>query len=101
MNTARSSHVNRLRHVAGEIFGPGFEQKWFATKFNRGNIGMLQVLSGAYVGPMGKGYRLFAPILFPGGSAKRSKDIFLNPALAKVSVLFFSPLHGLLISRRY
>lgn len=49
---------------------------------------MLQQLLGAYTTPKGKKYRLIAPILFLD-ETERNKDIFLNPALVKVSILFY------------
>lgn len=88
MATSRSSHVNHLRANAIDIFGPGFEKKWFATRFNRGGVDKLQMLSGASFTSKGKKYRLLPPILFPNGS-ENNKDVFLNPALVKVSALFY------------
>ena len=88
MGGTRATHINRLRTHAGKIFGPGFEQTWFATKFKRGSVEMLQVVSGAYVTTKGKKYRLLPPILFPKDS-EHKKDVFLNPALIKVSLLFY------------
>lgn len=88
MGGTRATHINRLRTHAGEIFGPGFEQTWFATKFKRGSVEKLQVASGAYTTSMGKKYRLLPPILFPKDS-KHKKDVFLNPALIKVRLLFY------------
>ena len=87
MNAARSSHTNRLRVHALEIFGDGFQQKWFATQFDRSAIEELQVLSGAYSTTSGKKYRVIPPILFPNGSTNK-KEVFLNPALVNVSLLF-------------
>ena len=88
MSTSRSSHVNRLRVHALDIFGPGFEKDWFSTQFGRGGIEKLQMLSGATMTPKGKKYMLLPPILFPDGS-NSNKDVFLNPALAKVSDLLY------------
>jgi len=86
MSSIRSSHINRLRTHGPTIFGPGFEQQWFPSKFERGSVEKLQELLGAYMTPKGKRYSLFPPILFPDGSTNKS-DIFLNPALTNVSVL--------------
>ena len=86
MSSVRSSHINRLRNNASLIFGPGFEQSWFASKFKRGSIQKLQDLLGATVTPKGKKYRLLPPILFPDGSQNK-RDVFLNPALVRVSVV--------------
>jgi len=68
------------------IFGKNFEQEWFQSKFKgRGGIKKLQELVGATEGPNGtKTYRLLPPVLFPEGST-RKQDVFLNPALIKVS----------------
>ena len=88
MSAARSSHTNRLRTHAIEIFGDGFERVWFATRYDRAAIEKLQVLSGAHMTDKGKRYRLLPPILFPDGSNSK-KDVFLNPALVRVSVLSY------------
>ena len=90
MMSARSSHINCLRNNASLIFGPGFDQMWFPSKFKRGSIEKLQVLLGAQMTPKGKKYLLLPPILFPDGS-KSKRDVFLNPALVKVSL---SPHHA-------
>lgn len=86
MSSARSSHINRLRNNAAVIFGPGFDQNWFPSKFNRGSIEKLQELLGAHMTPKGKKYLLLPPILFPDGSQNK-RDVFLNPALIRVSAL--------------
>jgi hypothetical protein len=86
MTSSRSSHVNRIRGCASIIFGAGFEPDWFASKFNRGSVEKLQELVGARVSSKGKGYLLLPPILYPDGSQNK-KDIFLNPALVKASIL--------------
>ena len=101
MTSGRSSHVNRLRSNGALIFGPGFEQGWFPSQIDRGAIDKLQTLLGAHMTPEGKKYRLLPPILFPYGSQNR-KDVFLNPALARVSVSLLrrSP-DSILIRRRY
>jgi hypothetical protein len=88
MSSARSSHINRLRSNGSVIFGPGFEQPWFASKFNRGSIEMFQELIGAHMTSKGKTYLFFPPILFPEGS-KSKRDVFLNPALVRVSIFFY------------
>ena len=88
MTSAHSTHVNRLRNNATLIFGPGFEQEWFPSKTNRGCIKKLQELLGVYETPEGKKYRVLPPILFPYRSDKKG-DIFLNPALVKVSTFFY------------
>jgi hypothetical protein len=95
MGTVRSSHVNCLRANASTIFGPGFEQSWFPSKFKRGTIEKLQQLLGAQVSTQGKKYILLPPILFPSGS-KSKRDIFMNPALVKACITFhqtFTTLH--------
>ena len=88
MSSGRSSHVNRLRGHGSLIFGPEFDQKWFPAKFNRGSIKKLQELLGVQTTPEGKKYVLLAPILFPDGSNDK-KDVFLNPALVRVSIFSF------------
>jgi hypothetical protein len=85
MSSGRSSHINRLRNNASVIFGPGFEQHWFPSKFNRGSIEKLQELLGAQMTSKGKKYLLLPPILFPDGSQNK-RDVFLNPALIRVSI---------------
>ena len=88
MSSTRSSHINRLQTHASLIFGSGFEQDWFTSKYKRGSIEKLQELLGANVTSKGKKYPLLPPILFPNGSRSK-KDIFLNPALVRVSVLSY------------
>ena len=88
MSTSQSSHVNRLQAHALNIFSPGFEKDWFATHFDRGGVEKLQMLSGATMTHKGKKYLLLPPILSPDGS-KSNKDVFLNPALARVSALLY------------
>ena len=48
---------------------------------------MLQKLLGAHVSQEGKKYHVLPPILFPDESQKK-KDVFLNPALVRVSLSF-------------
>ena len=86
MAASRSWHISRLRGSGSLIFGPGFEQNWFPSKVDRGSNKTLQDLLGAQAPPMGKKYALLLPVLFPSGSSNK-RDIFLNPALIKVSVL--------------
>jgi hypothetical protein len=86
MGTTWLTHINCVRINAGLIFGPGFEQQWFATKYKRGDVEELQRLSGAYATETGKKNHILPPILFPSGSGNK-KDIFLNPALVRVSFL--------------
>ena len=88
MSTSWSSHVNRLRAHALDIFSPGFEKDWFATHFDCGGIEKLQMLLGTTMTPKGKKYLLLPPILFPDGS-KSNKDVFLSLALARVSALLY------------
>jgi len=87
MSSLRSSQINRVRTYATTIFGPGFEQAWFTSKFNRGLIPKLEQLAGAHVGPKGKEYAIVPPIFFPDGNAKKLSDVFLNPAIIKVSAI--------------
>jgi hypothetical protein len=84
MQTIRLSHVNRLRNNGAMIFGPGFEQQWFPSKFDRETIEKFQDLLGAHMTPRGKKYPLLPPIFYPNGSQSK-RDVFLNPALVKVS----------------
>jgi hypothetical protein len=84
MQTLRSSHVNRLRSNGSMIFGPGFEQQWFPSKFNRESIEMFQDLLGVHMTSMGKKYPLLPPIFYPNESQSK-RDVFLNPALVNVS----------------
>lgn len=101
MTSARSSHVNRLRHSASLIFGPGFEQCWFPSKFNgRGSVEKLQVLLGAHLTAQGKKYPLIPPILFPDGSTNK-RDVFLNPALVRVSFVYYQVFTTILTNYRY
>lgn len=66
------------------IFGPEFDQTWFPSKTDRGSIEKLQKLLGPKITSEGKKYMLLPPILFPNG-IKKEKDVFLNPALVRVS----------------
>ena len=88
MGSVRATEVHRLRSKAGVIFGPEFKQTWFATKYKRVTVDKLQVSSGAYITTKGKKYRLLPPVLFPDTSENK-KDVFLNPALVKASVLLY------------
>jgi hypothetical protein len=88
MGTTRSTHTNRLRVHANLIFGEGVEHAWFATSYDRGSVEQLQVLAGAHITAQGKKYRILPPVLFPAGTEKK-KDVFLNPAIARVSVLLY------------
>ena len=85
MSSLRSSHINRLRANGTLIFGSGFQQEWFPSKFERGSVETLQKLLGAHMTPKGKKYLLLPPILYLDGSSKNKRDLFLNPALIKVS----------------
>ena len=84
MTAIRSSQINRVRGHTAQIFGPGFDQAWFATKFDRGSVEKLQTLLAPYMTPKGKKYAAIPPILFPAGSTRRG-DVFRNPALIRVS----------------
>ena len=88
MMAARSSHVNCLRSHASLIFGPGFDQEWFASGYQRASIEKLQDLLGANSTQRGKKYPLLPPILFPDGSQSK-RDVFLNPALVRVSIFSY------------
>ena len=85
MSSLRSSHINRLRANGTLIFGSGFQQEWFPSKFERGSVETLQKLLGAHMTLKGKKYLLLPPILYLDGSSKNKRDLFLNPALIKVS----------------
>ena len=85
MSTIRSSHINRLRSHGSMIFGREFEQALFPSRFDRGSIAKFQELLGVRATPVGKKYPLLPPILFPNGSTSKARDIFLNPALVRVS----------------
>jgi len=74
---------------ASLIFGPGFEQSWFPSKFNRALIPELQDLLGVHFTAKGKEYAVLPPILYPKGSANKRSDLFLNPALAKASTFSY------------
>ena len=94
-------HTNCLQTNGALIFGPGFEQSWFPLKTNRENNEMFQMLLGVHTTSEGKKYCLLPPILFPTGSTNR-KDVFLNPALVRVSVpLIRHSLYSVLIKSRY
>jgi len=88
MSSARSSQINRLRNHGALIFGPDFDQNWFLSKSDRGSVEKLQKLLGAHMTPEGRKYPLLPPILFPDQSQKQS-DVFLNPALVRVSTLSY------------
>jgi len=94
MMAARSSHINCLRGHASLIFGPGFNQEWFASGFQRASIEKFQGLLGANSNQKGKKYPLLPPILFPDGS-KSGRDVFLNPVLVRVRIVFSPIRHSL------
>lgn len=85
MQALRSNHVLHVRDKAALVFGPKFKAEWFITTYNRGTEPELQALLGAKVTKNGKTYPLLPPILFPPGGSESKKDVFMNPALVKVS----------------
>lgn len=89
MRSIRSSQISRIWGSAPAIFGPGFKPEWFHSQFDRGSIPKLDVLLGAYFSAKGKEYIAIPPILFPEGSVGKKSDLFLNPALFKVSTFFY------------
>jgi len=89
MLTLRSSQINRVQNSASLILGPGFPQEWFPSQFNRGSIEKLQALLGAHFTAAGKEYHVIAPILFPKGPKIKKAGIFMNPALIRVSKLYY------------
>ena len=86
MSAARSSHIHRLRSVAGNIFG--FDSGVFVSQYDRSTVPEFQTLLGVKDMPKGKQYPMLPPILYPDGSDMDPKQLFLNPALVKVSVCF-------------
>ena len=82
MQGVRSSQLSRIRSSASLIFG--FPQQWFETGAARASNETFQKLLGAHMTTAGKEYEPISPFLYPDGSTRRG-DLFLNPALAKVS----------------
>ena len=89
MQTVRGSHIHRVRLVASTIFGHGFAQEWFLSKYDRNSLPEFQKLLGVTATPGGKKYPLLPPILYPNGSLDKNA-LFLNPALAKVRTFIYS-----------
>jgi len=87
ISATRASHIHRLRQSAPTIFGVGFEQKWFYSKFDRGSLPEFQKLLGVTITSEGKKYPLLPPILYPDGSPDK-KTLFLNPVLVRVCTSF-------------
>ena len=86
MSAARGSHVHRLRTVASVIFG--FDAKFFTSDFDCSKVTEFQVLLRVKDMPKGKWYPMLPPILFLDGGSANPGQLFLNPALIKVSVYF-------------
>jgi hypothetical protein len=86
MQTARASHIHCIRLVGSTIFGPGFQQEWFTSKYDRNTLPEFQELLGAMITSGGKKYLLLPPVLFPNGLSDKDA-LFLNPVLAKVLTL--------------
>ena len=100
MKTFRSTAVNHLRGKGTLIFGSEFDGKWFQTGYNRAGVEEFRRLLGVD-SPGSRQYALFPRIFYPNDD-KKAKDIFLNPALLKVSIYFIRcPLHNVLISHRF
>ena len=88
MSATRSSHIHRLRQWGPSIFGVGFLQEWFHTKFDRNSLPEFQKLLGVKITSEGKKYPLLPPILYRDGSPDKDA-LFLNPALVKVGGFVF------------
>ena len=86
MSATRGSHIHRLRTVASVIFG--FDAEFFTLDFDRSKVMEFQALLGVKDTPKGKRYPMLPPILFLDGSSANPSQLFLNPALIKVSVYF-------------
>jgi hypothetical protein len=80
----RHHHVYRLRTVGASIFG--FDSEYFATQYDRSTVQEFRTLLGVKDTPKGKRYPMLPLILYPNGSDTDPKQLFLNPALIKVSV---------------
>lgn len=90
MGNRRSTQLNRIRYNAARIFGPGFEQEWFAPSFDRTTISKLEVLAGVDRPETGgKKYKPFPPIFFLDPETEDKRGLFLNPALIAVSIPSF------------
>ena len=80
----RTYKISRLRGAGALIFGFGAE--YFITDYDRATVQEFQGLLGVKNTPKGKHYPMLPPILYPEGSGMDPKQLFLNPALVKVSV---------------
>ena len=89
MQTVRGSHIHRVHLVASTIFGHGFAQEWFLSKYDRNSLPEFQKLLGVTATPGGKKYPLLPLILYPNGSLDKNA-LFLNPVLAKVRTFIYS-----------
>ena len=85
MTAKRSTHVHTLRGCAGIIFG--FSSDLFVTDFDRSEVPEFQALLGVRETPKGKRYPVLPPILYPDGKYRDPEQLFLNPALIKVTNL--------------
>ena len=100
MKSFRSTSINKLRAKGTAIFGSQYSEKWFETGYNRADVVEFQKLLGVE-DPNCRQYALFPPIFYPDDQ-KRRRDVFLNPALFKVSTYSIRcPLHNVLIFYRF
>jgi hypothetical protein len=87
MGKSRSSTIHRLRQVGGTIFGT--DPSYFVSGYDRESVPEFQQLLGITDSNMGKRYPMFPPILYPEDSGLDARQLFLNPAIAKVSKISF------------
>jgi len=85
MIAKRSTYVHTLRGSAGIIFG--FPPEFFTTDFDRSKVPEFQALLGVKNTAKGPRYPVLPPILYPDGNYGEPTQLFLNPALVKVSIL--------------
>ena len=86
INNDRPQHIFCLRGAGNKIFGTTGD--FFDSGYNRATVAEFQTLLGVKDTIKGKRYVFLPPILYPEGSGMDPKQLFLNPALPKVSVRF-------------
>jgi hypothetical protein len=102
MSNVCGPYISNLQKAGPHIFGSRFDTSWFPTSFARETVPLLNKLLGASgSSEERKTYPLFPPIFYPK-NVVNAKNIFLNPALPKVSHPFIRCLmQSLLRKRRY
>lgn len=97
MKEVRGSHKYKVQSVAYIVFEELMEQEWFGpmnmTKINNFRKWFRRDFNRATLKPFQdllltsdkSRYDVFPPILFPDFDVTKKKEVFLNPALIKVS----------------